>query len=57
MVRLVGGTTPHEGRVELRLYNHWGTICDDGFYDDAATVLCHMMGYARYVDFFACWVI
>ena len=27
MVRLVGGTSPHEGQVELRLYNHWGTVC------------------------------
>ena len=27
MVRLVGGTSPHEGRVELRLYNQCGTIC------------------------------
>ena len=46
-VRIVGGTTPHEGLVELKLYNYWGTICDDGFNDDAATVLCHMMGYTR----------
>ena len=50
MVRLVGGTSPHEGRVELRLYNQWGTICDDGFADDEATVICHMMGYRRYLS-------
>ena len=27
MVRLVGGTSPHEGWVELRLYNQWGVLC------------------------------
>ena len=27
MVRLVGGTSSHEDRVELRLYNQWGAIC------------------------------
>ena len=26
MERLVGGTSPHEGRMELRLYNQWGAI-------------------------------
>ena len=27
IVLLVGGTSPSEGWVELRLYNQWGTIC------------------------------
>ena len=27
MVQLAGGTSPHEGPVELRMYNQWSTIC------------------------------
>ena len=27
MVRLVGGTSPHKSRVELRMYSQWSTIC------------------------------
>ena len=56
IVRLVGGTSPHEGRVELKLYSQWGTICDDGFADDEATVICHMMGYRRYLSVTCCKV-
>ena len=27
MMQLVVGTSPHEGRVKLRLCNQWDTIC------------------------------
>ena len=39
-VRLVGGTSPIEGRVEIYYNGTWGTICDDWWYSDEAEVVC-----------------
>jgi hypothetical protein len=46
-VQLTGGLTIFQGRVEIRVFNHWGTICDDGFDDREATVICRMLGHRR----------
>ena len=56
-VRLVGGTTPLEGRVEIFLLGQWGTVCDYYAYSGYrynwdladATVVCHQLGYLRAV--------
>ena len=44
-VRLVGVADPLEGRLEVYHSGRWGTVCDDYFTDEAARVVCHMLGY------------
>ncbi|EFJ40037.1 hypothetical protein VOLCADRAFT_100225 [Volvox carteri f. nagariensis] len=44
-IRLVGGRIPSEGRVEVYNGVQWGTVCDDGFGDREASVVCRELGY------------
>ena len=46
-VRLVDGTTPTEGRVEICFNRTWGTICGSGFGRLDAGVVCQQLGYSR----------
>lgn len=48
-IRLVGGTTPYEGRVEVlwvhQGFEQYGTICDDNWTIREARVICRQLGH------------
>ena len=45
MMRLAGGESAHEGRIEVHHNFAWGTVCSDGFDKEDANVVCDYLGY------------
>ena len=44
-LRLVGGSDQYQGRVEICINNTWGTVCDNGWSNNDAMVVCAQLGY------------
>uniref|UniRef100_A0A8C1SZY3 Lysyl oxidase homolog n=1 Tax=Cyprinus carpio TaxID=7962 RepID=A0A8C1SZY3_CYPCA len=43
-IRIVGGRTDHEGRVEVQVKSRWGTVCSDNWTTREAMVACRQLG-------------
>ncbi|KAK7089640.1 scavenger receptor cysteine-rich domain-containing protein DMBT1-like [Littorina saxatilis] len=48
--RLVNGSRPSVGRLEVLVDGQWGTVCDDEFGVSDARVACRMLGYSSSVS-------
>ena len=46
-LRLVGGTTDMEGRVEICFNETWGTICDNFWSTNDGSVACQQLGFSK----------
>ena len=44
-VRLVGGSSPYEGRVEVCVNKQYGTVCDDSWDVNDASVVCKQLNF------------
>ncbi len=49
-LRLQGGPSIIEGRLEVCIDNVWGTVCEDMFQESSAQVVCRQLGFSTAND-------
>ncbi|RVE49659.1 hypothetical protein evm_005716 [Chilo suppressalis] len=49
-IRLLGGRTQHEGRLQVRINEKWGTVCNYRWNIMNAAVVCNQLGFALNPD-------
>ena len=49
-VRLIGGSTASQGRVEIYSNTQWNTVCDDDWDLTDASVVCRQLGYLKAIE-------
>lgn len=45
-IRLVNGSSPIEGMIELCIDEQWGTVCNDRFTYVDGLIVCRQLGYS-----------
>ena len=51
-VRLVGGKSKNEGRVEIYYNNTWGTVCRTYWDIKDSNTVCRQLGYTEAIEFY-----
>lgn len=46
-IRLVGGDSSNEGRVEVCVNQAWGTVCDHNWNSEDANVVCGQLRFLQ----------
>ncbi|XP_060532359.1 protein bark beetle isoform X2 [Cylas formicarius] len=49
-VRLLGGVAETEGRLQVKVNNQWGTVCNYGWTMENAALVCQQLGYVLNPD-------
>jgi len=57
-IRLVNGTNPASGTLEICLGGRWGLVCSDSWDANDAAVICRQLGFpTTSLSFYCVWVI
>ncbi len=56
-IRIAGGLSSHEGRVEVCLNQAWGTVCDRSWSTEDSNVVCGQLGFLPLGTFVAVVVV